>query len=165
MPASFKAILPKAFVNQFAKEFSKEMANMLNEVNADFQRTTRTWNHKPPFEIVLKRNAEGLVGSVTTDDKIYLWVDKGTKPHKIRPKKGGWLVFRSQYRAKTRPTVIGSTPGGASGRTVAVQRPVNHPGTKARKFSKTIAKKYKPRFKKLMERALATATSKSGHKI
>src|SRR5512139_189170 len=69
-----------------------------------YQKTTRTWKHKPKF--YPKRTARGV--TINTDDQIYQWVDKGTKPHIIRARNAPMLVFRWPYKAATKPRVIAS---------------------------------------------------------
>ena len=138
----------------------------------DFQATTATWEHKVEFEVAKSiAIAQSPTAHVITTDEIYNYVNNGTDPHPIfagqytglSNKKA--LSFRSgKYRPKTRPRVIGSTPGGATGPKIA--RPyVEHPGTKARKFDEIIQKKWMPRFKRLMEQAMSRAAQASGHGI
>ena len=145
------------------------MRDFGKEIKKEFEETTKTWDHKVNFEILRSISSKwGTVEvAVLTDDEIYGYVNEGTRPHIIRPKKrGGKLVFKwggpGSYAAKTTPGVIGSTSGGQSGSTVAFPY-VNHPGTKARNFSKIIKKKMEPRFKKKMEKAMAAAAIASGH--
>jgi hypothetical protein len=138
----------------------------------DFKKTTATWEHEVEFETAKSiAMAQSPTVHVITTDRIYGYVNNGTDPHPIfagiftglSNKKA--LSFRSgKYRAKTRPRVIGSTPGGASGPKIA--RPyVQHPGTKARKFDEVIQKNWTPKFKRLMEKAMSRAAKASGHGI
>ena len=102
-----------------------------------FERTTATWKKRPTFTIKVTR--KGF--TVSTDDKIYGYVDEGTRPHRIMPKRpDGVLRFNSPFRAKTTPNSISSTAGSVGG-DVNYRRGVNHPGTKARNFTKLIQKK------------------------
>lgn len=148
------------------KEMRLELLNGLRAaakaVEKDYKATTATWEHKVEFETVIaldKTKAEFLVG---TDDPIYNYVDKGTKPHIIRPKKAKVLRFQSGYSSKTKPNVIGSTAGGASG-DIVFASVVNHPGTEARNFSKVINAKHKKTFKNRMHEAMRRAREKSGN--
>lgn len=150
------------------KEMRLELLNALRSaaraVQKDYEATVATWNRKPKFELVIalgKTKAEFLVG---TDDKIYGYVDEGTKPHTIVPKKAKVLRFSNVYRAKTSPGVIGSSDGGSSGDPVFTQV-VKHPGIRARKFSKTINAKHKKSFKDKMHEAMRRAREKSGNSI
>ena len=157
-PARFKSKAFRDAMLKAAKQAGKE-------IEKDFKATTATWNHKVKFEtaVSVDPNVEVLVG---TDDEIYGYVNYGTRPHPIFAKKGKALVFPwggpGSYRAKTRPKVIGSSGGGATGPIVAFPY-VQHPGTKAREFDKVIQKKWTPRFKRLMEQAMSRAAKASGH--
>ena len=101
---------------------------------------------------------------VSTDNEIYGYVDQGTKPHIIRPKRAQKLFFKSGYSAKTTPRVIGSNNGGANGPDVFANV-VRHPGTKAREFAETLKEKYQKTFGKTMQRAMNNAAKKSGHAV
>ena len=103
-----------------------------------YQSTTRTWDRHVQFESKKDWSADRYSVSIGTDDPIYGYVDKGTRPHAITPKGPGYpLRFRSGYNAKTTPGVIGSGPGGPFGDWVRAMS-VWHPGTKPRGFSKAI---------------------------
>lgn len=133
-------------------------------VEKDYKATTATWKTPVEFETVISlrsSRAEFLVG---TNSKIYEYVDQGTKPHVILPKKAKMLKFQTGYTAKTTPGVIGSVTGGATG-SIVYSRGVMHPGTKARRFSELINKKHESKFKDEMHKAMRIAAEKSGHKI
>jgi hypothetical protein len=102
----------------------------------EFQQTTRSWRHKPDFRIAKDGDDRVTVG---TDDEVYGYVDQGTRPHVIRPRRGRFLRFQAGARAKTTPGSLSS--GGGGGGTTTFRRGVNHPGTKARGFSELIAKR------------------------
>ena len=103
-----------------------------------YQRTTSSWDHRPQFESATDYTATTVSALIGTDDPIYRYVDRGTKAHTIAPKGPGYpLRFRSGYQAKTRPGVLGSGPGGASGSWVRAMS-VWHPGTKPRGFTAMI---------------------------
>lgn len=149
-------------------ELQAAIVKVADEMEEDFDKTVETWEHSVKFEKLT--DVSGTMSAlVATDDEIYGYVDKGTRPHKIRPKKqGGRLRFQwagpGSYHAKTTPNVIGSQSGGASGNMVAFPE-VNHPGTKARNFDQIIARKWQPRFKRRMEDAMKRAAQASGHKV
>ena len=150
------------------KEMRLELLNGLRSVaravERDYKETVKTWETKVEFETIISLRggkAEFLVG---TSSKIYEYVDKGTRPHVIKPKKAKFLRFQSGYRAKTTPGVISSGSGGRSG-DVVYSKGVMHPGTKARNFSKLINKKYERRFKDEMHAAMRRAAQKSGHGV
>jgi len=113
----------------------------LRSMQKDFQKTTRTWNTPVTFVVVkMTPNGQDLEGATGTDNKIYLYVTRGTKPHIIRAKNGKVLSFPSKYRAKTRRRVIRSYTGGGSGAR-RYAKEVKHPGTQAREFEEEIADK------------------------
>lgn len=161
----FKVLKPKRLKE---KDMRLALLNGLRSaakgVEKDYKATVATWKTPVEFETIISlrgSRAEFLVG---TNSKIYQYVDEGTKPHVILPKRAKMLRFQTGYRAKTTPNVIGSTQGGANG-SIVYSKGVMHPGTKARNFSKLINDKHEKRFKDEMHKAMRIAAEKSGHKI
>lgn len=177
-----KAIKPSRFRSEaFTQAITAAANEAAKEIQKDFEATTKTWSHKPRFvkEVDVKTSpVQVLVG---TDDEIYRYLDEGTGLY--GPKRRKYPIFAGiytgkskakalrfqwggpgSYRAKTRPGFIGSTGGGPSGPMVAFPY-VMHPGIKPRQFDVTIQKKWTPRFKRLMERAMSNGAKNSGHKI
>lgn len=143
MPSlKFKAIRPKALPDskEYLDAFEKGAQKAAALVLSDLQATTKTWNHKPTFDVTITRDKGDYIVAAGTDDKIYGFVDAGTKAHVIKPKRSKYLRFLSGYRAKTRVGIIGSQPGGAFGSEVYAQS-VNHPGFPGRKFTINILKR------------------------
>lgn len=131
-----RAIKPKADpfnLRKIEAAVREGMQEAADEAKAMLERTTSSWQNQPTFTIAQQK--DGF--TVGTDDPIYGYVDEGTKPHIIRPKKARRLVFNVGGRAKTAPNVIGSTSG-ARGDTRVFARQVQHPGTKPRNFSKLV---------------------------
>lgn len=118
----------------------------------DFHVTTRTWKHQPAFAV--SWTASG--GEVTTADKIYRWIDQGTKAHTILPKNKKVLAFPSGSQAKTTPGEIRSQPRTHGGGTIFA-RVVRHPGIQPRNFEEAIAKKWRAEYPKQMQRAIDSA--------
>lgn len=150
------------------KEMRLELLNGLRKVaravKKDYEATTATWTKPIEFEMIIalgKTKAEFLVG---TDNEIYGYIDEGTKPHIIRPKKAKMLRFMAGSQPKTTPGILKSGSG-AAGSTEVFSRGVMHPGTNARRFSEVINKKHKKAFKDEMHKSMARAREKSGHKI
>lgn len=162
----FKAITPKALkVAEIYKAIESNAKDTQKGILKDYQATTRTWDHKVNFRAELTINPNGGVSiTVDTDDEIYTFVHNGTRPHVIRPKVGKRLAFQGTYTAKTAPGVIQSKSGGASGE-FSYSAGVNHPGTKARNFTKVIFNKWRPFFERSMQRALDEGAKRSGHSI
>lgn len=148
-----KLIIPKKLIAD-PKKLARALTNALNgvakDVQIDFKTTTQSWEHKPSFPI---QSPSAYRRIVSTDDEVYAFVNDGTRPHIIRPKGGGVLVFRTPFRAKTVPNQIASTAGSV-GATNAIARVVNHPGTKARNFDKAIQEKWEKRFAVIMQRSI-----------
>ncbi len=130
-----------------------------NLTERDLKSTVKTWNHKVEFEVVEDRSGGDYALTAGTDDKIYGYVNDGTKPHVIRPKKSRFLRFQGGYTAKTRVGIIGSRPGGASGDSVTAQK-VNHPGFPGRNFITVIGK----RRQKTLEQETSQAIAKVARK-
>ncbi|MFA5323890.1 MAG: hypothetical protein WC373_14560 [Smithella sp.] len=151
-------------------ELLNSMKTFGTMMKKEFEKTTKTWKHKPKFEILraLSSNLGKVEVTVETNDEIYGYVNNGTKQHIIEPKKpGGKLSFMwggpGSYSPKTSPGVIGSQKGGMSGGEKTVRAWVIHPGTEARNFDEMIAKLMQPRFKAQMQDAMKRAAAKSGH--
>ena len=111
--------------------------NTAKLVKSDFSATQRTWKKQKTEPIITNQGEDTRL--VYVPNKIYGYVDLGTRPHVITPKRKPRLAFRSGFIAKTQPGVIGSSAGGSFGGYVYA-RQVRHPGNKPRLFSKTIAK-------------------------
>ena len=112
--------------------WGREFADILRR---KLQTATRTWDHKPDFNINAFSESSGRARvSVTTTSEIFGYVNEGTRAHFIAPKKpGGVLAFNSRFSPKSTPGSL-QTRRGSSGPPVAFARGVHHPGTKARKF-------------------------------
>lgn len=121
----------------------------------EYRKTVKTWDNKPVFKADLPRiHGADIVFMFGTDNEIYAYVDFGTRPHLILPRRAPALAFQSGYTPKTARGVIGSTRGGSSGNRVFA-RAVYHPGTQARLFTKIIAAKAQAKIKPRMDKAIA----------
>lgn len=126
-----------------------------------FEKTTATWTHQPTF--TNQRTRQGY--TVGTDDRIYGFVDRGTRAHEIRPRRtGGILRFTGPYHAKTKPNVIASYRGGR-GRVAVWARRVQHPGTEPRNFSKIIRERVQRQAPNKLRAALRAVTASEGFGI
>jgi hypothetical protein len=148
-------ILPKRMPVIDAAAHAKAIQAALDEtavlVLTDFETTTATWSHSAGFTV-----AVGAFDRViTSGDAIYQMLNAGTRAHVIRAKRGR-LRFFGPFRAKTAPKSIFSGPGYVGGN-LFYPKVVNHPGTKARQWDATIAKKYRKAFPKLMQQYLKAA--------
>lgn len=121
------------------KAMQNHLTSLAKSIKVDFLVTTKTWKHKPNF--VIRGNKYSR--HIYTTSEIYLWVNGGTKAHKIRAKTTGGLRFQTGYKAKSIVGKIMSRAGGSFG-PYANPPPmeVNHPGTKARNFDQEIGEKW-----------------------
>ena len=141
------------------RDLDKALRDTARTVKGDFNRTTKTWNRKPKFKIrgpretALKREI-----MISTNDEIYGYVTRGTRPHLIpkTPKKVGSLAFGTKFKAKTKPRIIGSSKGFKGGKT-AFAKQVKHPGSKPRDFDKEISKRRKRFLAKQVRQAILHA--------
>src|SRR3990172_9019509 len=116
----FIPILPKVakLIDQarLQRELRDALDHTANIVRDDFQKTVKTWEHKPSFRKEGPRlTGTGLEVSVSTNQEIYTYVTRGTRPHLIRTRRARRLRFQTGFKAKTRPRGISSRAGGASG--------------------------------------------------
>lgn len=164
MKIRLQPIYPK--YNQFnVARYEREIKAVQEEVKTgihqDFQKTVATWSHKPTFTSTRR----GYVYYVSTKDKQYAWVDRGTKAHLIpkvvRP--GRRLAFfATGFKAKTKVNVIGSYRGRAASSNFVRPKQVRHPGTKARNFSKRIAEKWQKTWTTRLWQAIRRAAKSPG---
>lgn len=161
MGAKLQAITPKgSIVNSRAvrQAFVGVLTDVGRETADDYRKTTKTWKRKPRFTVSKPTSAAGVISIVVgTDNKIFEYIDLGTRPHLILPRNGKMLSFKGGYRAKTQPGVIGSSAGGSFGNQ-RFARAVYHPGFPARRFTEIISKrnqaKIAPRLQKELARVL-----------
>ncbi len=159
----FKSIVPPDMdIDQYRLEYLNELRKEGRKIKREYEKTTRTWKNKPKFEVIVGLTRKGggeasvLVG---TDDEIYGYVDEGTDAHVISAKRAPFLKFRTGFTPKTTRGQIGSRRGGRSGGWVQ-KKSVMHPGSKARRFTPTIAARRKGPFVRNMRRANERATDK-----
>lgn len=94
---------------------------------------SRKWQHKPAWSIDRKGEYES---NIVTDDEIFGYQDKGTKPHPIAARKKRALYW--------------------AGAAHPVKR-VNHPGTKAMHYSEAIAERMQTQYKRIMDEQIKQA--------
>jgi hypothetical protein len=140
----------------------KETAKVAQEtgriLQRDHQKVVAQWKHQPKFSYTYKARANLIVANVYaygTHKKIWFYVNYGTKPHVIRPKKSKFLKFQTGYSPRTARGGFGG-PGKAFGPWVSTKE-VHHPGSEARDFTAMISKRAAPRFRKRIEQAFRKA--------
>lgn len=151
-----QAITPKRPIargNALA-ELRKAVDQTRGPIEKDLQAITATWETKVRWRVRFFDEGGKLVLTVTTTNKIFQYVDEGTKPHLIQPKRASRLFFQTGYTAKTRKGFLGSVQGGAKGDWVAA-KVVHHPGTEARGFTEALVKKHQRTFMQNVRAAMA----------
>lgn len=148
-----KVILPKK-LSVDPQRMARVITNTLNStalaIQTDFKVTAQTWSDKPTFAI---ESPTPYTRAISTDDSVYTMLNEGTPPHTIAPH-GKVLVFNTPFRSKTVPRSISSGPGRKGSATVFTRKEVHHPGTEAREWDTTIAKKWDRQFATIMQRAI-----------
>lgn len=158
MPVLFRPIKPQYYdIEAFRREVTRELRSIAENIRGDYEATTAGWRTSVTFVV---REAAAVRGGASiiigTDSDVYRYVDEGTRPHSIKPKRAKILRFQTGYRPKTRPRVLRSASGGATGPAVFAKQ-VQHPGTRARGFTETIADKWQPRMARRVQLAIVRA--------
>lgn len=152
------ALLKQA--NAKRKQFDGALDEMARGAQKDFNKATANWKHKPSFEIVKTKNTAAIKIS-GLNAAIFGFVDRGTRPHIIRPKRAqsrkgrkGTLVFRTGYQAKTRPNNTQFVGSGVASGPWRSAKQVRHPGSKARNITRIIAKRWQEEGRKILRKRL-----------
>ena len=106
-------------------------------IKSDLEGATSTWENKPQFEIqgpFLKGSELFIRVAPRTNVEIFKYVNDGTQPRFIFPRKGKYLTYPRDKVAKTQPWSLSSGPGSHSGSYVR-KTAVWNPGIEPRKFT------------------------------
>lgn len=144
-----KAIVPniekaQSNVKFFNFKLKAAVNRVADEVRKEFVSTTKTWTKRPQFKRLQKTVGNVYSVLIYTENEIYGYVTKGTKPHIIRAKNAPALLFSYPTSPKTQPLMLGSVSG-SKGTKWAQKIEVHHPGTEARDFDVVIAARAKKR--------------------
>lgn len=155
MRVKLKPILPKRKildVNAIERGIEDALDDAAEYAQELYEKTTATWNTDVNFTI--RKTKYGR--SIGTRSTIFQYVDLGTKPHDIRPRRADALAFQygEARRAKTKPRVISSYKGNA-GDQWARKLVVHHPGTEARNFTVIISERSGQRLRGNLRRNLS----------
>lgn len=143
------------------KLMNKALDGLAKEViKPKFEDVVSDWNTEVTFRNTKKAGYKVLRIEVRPhkNKRIFEYVDRGTRPHKIKPKRRrpksktkASLAFKTNYSARTAPIAQAHVGSGQASGPWVFAKEVNHPGTKARKFSKTIHEEVKPEFRRRTE--------------
>lgn len=151
MKFSFSINRPKFLLdpNKMRAAIERGLDDSARAVADDLERPTREWKRSVKMQI--KAIAEGR--QISTDNEIYGYVAKGTRPHIIRAKNAKYLAFGSVYAPKTIVNSLESRSGGP-GPADTFRKEVHHPGTEARNFDKEAAKNARKAYPARMRQAV-----------
>lgn len=129
---------PKNIASNMLAQFEKEADIVTREAQRRFEELVSDWDNEVTFTSDSKIVGNNIIMEVKTDSQIFHWVDKGTKPHTIRPRPNNRrqiMRFLPDYSARTSPGTFRSNPaGGQSSGDEVFSREVHHPGIAARNF-------------------------------
>jgi hypothetical protein len=118
---------------------------------------TQTWNKQPKWETKIGKDYI----RIKTRDKRVKWIDEGTKPYKIRPKRrNGRLKFFMGGKPKTIPGRSVAVKG-SKGKMFVVAKEVNHPGIRPRHALRIIVDKAEKQFRRTMTREINDAIERA----
>lgn len=139
-------------------EIDRAKKETATDILNDYKKTTATWRHSVKFYSTRRANDYFIV----TNDDIYAYVDQGTRPHEILPKRRGGRLrfFRTGFRPKSRVGYIASYAGASANSNLTYSKGVHHPGTKARGFSEKIAEKWRKEWEIRVRAAIKKAVEK-----
>ena len=150
----------------------KAMEDHAKTVKAEFEVATADWQNQPRFIVRTTISPTEIRLTVRPDARtkaarIFGYVDKGTKPHIIRPVKAKALRFQwggpGSYRPKTAPAAQPLRLNSGAALETVFSQEVHHPGNEARLISERIERTTQPKFRRTVEntfRRLATQANK-----
>jgi hypothetical protein len=116
--------------------------DLANRMWLDMIRVTQNWQHRVKFDKVVEIKGDVVTVLVGTDDKIYKFLDRGTR---VR-----YATMSLDFQPKTHIGVLGSGKG--AGGLLFVSKKHPRPGIKARRYTETITEKYNVMADRLAEK-------------
>jgi len=119
-----------------SKKIREKFTELAEQAVKEFEKTTAGWNHDVDFKI------RGSVKetNVYTDDKVYLYLNNGTRAHIVSPSGfGGVMQFKTGYTPKTSVGSLNSNSGGGGTGDFAYSKGHVVSGVEARHFDKAVA--------------------------
>lgn len=167
-----RAIIPEKFdADAMLKVLRDEFERYAPHLVKDLERTTAHWTgakpkFKPHIQVWMDREMRLEIRLAGPEEGVnkWIWINEGTRPHKIRPKGNYPLRFQTGYVAGSKAgstfTMRASRSGGWR---TALE--VNHPGNAPREWSQLIEKNHQKPFERWMDAAMSKAARASGHEI
>lgn len=157
---SFSPIVPAGKIVDAAKMHSGlkgALAHWGNIARDDFKKTVSSWKTPVHFKNEQLLQGGNMAQEVSSDNRIYGYIDQGTQAHWVWPRKaGGVLRFNSKWSNATRPRVISSRARRSFG-AVAFSRGHRVGGIPARYFAATIADRRQQNLNNLCQNAVREA--------
>lgn len=149
-----------------------EARKISTEIKKDFDRTTKTWDHKVKFQKKVGFGAEALKIEVFTEDELYALVSEGAKG-KPRVAHGQGLAVDGRPRAltlvpyipKTTPGELDAQSGGRDeSQPVSFRKYALEAGKiKPRKFDELVFEIWDEALPERLQEALDAAAQKTGY--
>ena len=135
----------------------RSVAYSLNSrVGKTYNDLTGSWNDKPEFDMKVTTRGNVTTSEVKTGNLKYRWIDLGTGPRDIVPRKDnptGMLVFHGPYKAATKPRSLVSRKKSVGTSKFVLPIVRNHE-IKARHFEIPIYEEQKPIIVKELQKSL-----------
>jgi hypothetical protein len=170
--ARWKAIKPGPFNDQAMSDALRVEMKKWGEEDAipEFEKVTTGWQGEVPFWVQDYRAGGTWIRTLiipSEPDSLsalkWLWLDKGTEPHIIAPKKeGGRLIFASNYTAGSTPGSLETVPATRDGPMRSVLE-VMHPGNQPRGWTEMLVEKLRDSYYQRAQIGFAEAARASGH--
>jgi len=139
----------KPFAARFEKVLQEELATEQKAILRELRLGVSTWKRQPAFEV----KTQGESTTIGTDNPIYGYVNDGTKPHVIRPKKAKRLAFYAGgFVSKTVPNRLQARTGRVANTNPVFAQGVQHPGTQARDFTGQVQSRSEARLLRNLQR-------------
>ena len=141
------------------------LMNASDDIQSTSRDTVRRWKNRPDFGEETFMSPDRIEYTIKPKGAkkvlaIFKYVDKGTKPHIIRPKiPGTYLKFKTEYSAMTQPIALYNKGSGQSFGNWVSKSQVNHPGSAARLFMETSMKELIPSLQVRVQQEIAKAVS------
>lgn len=125
---------------EYKSEILEAVSAVTEIMKSELEAAVDDWDHAPDWRATTRVSGAGVevtIKATGPNAKIYGYVDEGTRPHVIRPRKARALSFRAGYKPRTKPGRPHAGPGAASGDQVFTQV-VHHPGNAPRHLTRAV---------------------------
>ena len=147
--ARFTSIKPKLFDNRiFHEAFVDAAEKVMQDAAKSFTDATKDWKHKPTFVGTAKITNKNVAIIIQTDDKIFKFVDEGTKAHIIKPIAPNKVLHWVDKSGEDRFATI-----------------VHHPGYAGAKISESVQAIWSGLMPEYFDEALRRTAKETGHAL